>query len=95
MKKTHDAVATIGEWTDPESGRKVKRTLPIGAVFESSRGNLVLKLDAVPVSAEWSGWVALKPCAPALPPGRRMPPGMPAAPSTPPAESPEDDEAPF
>jgi len=62
MKMKYTAVATIGEYTDKATGKKAKRTLPIGAVFESAGGRLVLKLDAVPVSADWSGWVALKPC---------------------------------
>ncbi len=59
MRKTHDAVATVGTWTD-ETGKKNKRTIVIGALFESEHGRLVLHLDAVPVSRDWSGWVALK-----------------------------------
>lgn len=67
MKKTHDAIATIGNYIDATTGKKVKRTLPIGAVFESPQGRIVLKLDAVPVSKDWSGWVALRPCSTAHP----------------------------
>jgi hypothetical protein len=92
MKKTHDIVATVGEWTEPETGRKVKRTLPIGAVFLSSKGNQVVKLDAVPVGS-WSGWASLKPCAAPLPPGRRQPPGMPPAPTD--GEDEPEDDMPF
>lgn len=79
MNKIADAVATIRQWTD-EAGTKHKATLIVGALFESSRGNQVLKLDALPVARDWSGWIALRPCAPTLPPGRRASPGMPAAP---------------
>jgi hypothetical protein len=64
MTKTHDAVATIREWRDKETGNQRKQTLAIGAVFQSTKGNLVLKLDAWPISKDFSGWIALKPCAP-------------------------------
>ena len=84
MKKTHDAIATIGSYTDA-TGKKAKRTLPIGAVFESPLGRLVLKLDAVPVAAGWSGWVALKPSGPELPP---------VMPATPPEQPPGGDTMP-
>ena len=91
MRKTHSAMATVGTWKDPTTGKEMKRQLEIGAVFESNRGRLVLKIDAVPVSAEWSGWVSLKPCAPALPPDRQASPGMPPAPPEQPGENPDED----
>lgn len=94
MKKKFEAHATVSEWTD-EAGKKCKRTVQVGTVFESSQGRLVLKLEALPVSRDWSGWVSLKPCAPALPPGRRMPPGMPAAPEPITENTPEDEDMPF
>lgn len=73
-------MATVGTWKDPATGKEMKRQLEIGAIFESNRGRLVLKLDAVPVSSEWSGWVSLHPVAASLPPGRKASPGMPPAP---------------
>lgn len=72
----------------------MKRQLEIGAIFESNRGRLVLKLDAVPVAAEWSGWVSLHPVAPALPPGRKVSPGMPPAPPSAGGDA-QDDDIPF
>ncbi len=99
MTKKFDIVATVAEWTDKATGKKMKRTLSVGAVYESPRGNLVLKLEAVPVSRDWSGWAALKPCyQPAeerpLPPGRKVSAGMPPAPpATPQTEEDEDLDA--
>ena len=57
--KKYDAVATIGEYTD-RNGQKKKRYQNVGAVFENENG-LSLKLDAVPVSKDWSGWIAFYP----------------------------------
>lgn len=65
MIKTHECVATIREWKDKTTGTSHKSTLVIGAIFRSSKGNQVLKLDAWPLSRDFSGWVALKPCGPA------------------------------
>lgn len=55
-KKVYDAVATIGEYTD-RNGATKKRYLNVGSVFESDKG-LSLKLDAVPIGGEWSGWIS-------------------------------------
>ena len=79
MKKKFEAHATVSEWTDDE-GKKCKRTLHVGTVFESSAGRLVMKLDAVPTSRDWSGWLSLKSCVQPSAPGRRLPPGFPPAP---------------
>lgn len=97
MKKTHTAMATVGTWKNPVTGKEMKRQLEIGAIFESNRGHLVLKLDAVPVSAQWSGWVSLKPCFPELPPGRKVSPGMPGMPAAPDEEqdAEADEDRPF
>jgi hypothetical protein len=96
MTKIFDAVATIRQWTDKDTGTKHKATLIVGAVFQSSKGNQVLKLDALPLARDWSGWVALKPCAPVLPPGRKVSRGMPVAPAQDPQPAPHDeDEPPF
>lgn len=55
--KKYDAVATIGKYTDRQGNEK-KRYINIGTVFENDEGHLSLKLDSVPVSPEWSGWVS-------------------------------------
>lgn len=55
--KKYDAVATIGEYKD-RNGETKKRYVNVGSVFENDKGNLSLKLDAVPVGQEWSGWIS-------------------------------------
>jgi hypothetical protein len=57
MKKKYDAVATVGKYT-AKDGTEKKRYLTVGAVFENDNGNLSLKLDGMPVSPEWSGWIS-------------------------------------
>ena len=56
-KLIYDAVATIGKYTDKQGVEK-KRYLTVGKVFESENGGLSLKLDAIPVGLEWSGWIS-------------------------------------
>ena len=56
-KLVYDAVATVGEYTDKQ-GNKKKRYMTVGKVFESEGGGLSLKLDALPVVPEWSGWIS-------------------------------------
>ena len=56
MKKKYDAVATVGKYT--KDGVEKKRYLTVGAVFESDEGKLTLKLEGVPVSPDWSGWIS-------------------------------------
>jgi hypothetical protein len=96
MKRTHDLHATVAEWIDESTGKKCKRTVVIGSIFVSSHGNQVMKLEAVPLSRDWSGWVSIKPVAPALPPGRHQPRGMPPpAPLPDPNEPNPDEDIPF
>jgi hypothetical protein len=57
MKKKYDAVATVGKYTDREGNEK-KRYVTIGAIFEDDQGRMSMKLDAVPCSPDWSGWVS-------------------------------------
>lgn len=57
MKKKYDAKATIGKYRNAQ-GEEKKRYITVGAVFEDDQGRMSLKLDAVPCSPEWSGWVA-------------------------------------
>ena len=56
-KLAYDAVATIGKYTDKQGNEK-KRYMTVGKVFESEGGGLSLKLDALPVVPEWSGWIS-------------------------------------
>jgi len=55
--KKYEAVATIGKYTDRQGNEK-KRYLNVGTVFEDDQGRLSLKLDAIPVGQEWSGWIS-------------------------------------
>jgi hypothetical protein len=57
MKKQYDAVATIGKYTDKQGNEK-KRYVTVGSVFSDDQGRMSLKLDAVPCSPEWSGWIS-------------------------------------
>ena len=77
MKRRFEMLATVSEWTDPATGRKCKRTVPIGTVFESDNGKFSARLELVPVLPGWSGFVAFREVLPA---GRKVSPGMPADP---------------
>jgi len=57
-KIIHDVVATIGEYTDREGNTK-KRFQKCGAAFTNEDGQISIKLDAVPCSPDWSGWLSL------------------------------------
>lgn len=57
MRKKYDAVATVGTYRN-KAGEEKKRYITCGSVFEGDDGRLSLKLDAVPASPEWTGWVA-------------------------------------
>lgn len=59
-RPTHDVVATVGEYTD-QHGEKKKRYFNVGKAFTNDEGNISIKLDGVPVSPEWSGWLSLFP----------------------------------
>jgi hypothetical protein len=57
--KRYDVVAITGKYTDRQGNEK-SRFLNVGAVFENDRGNLSLKLEALPVgNPEWTGWLQL------------------------------------
>jgi len=58
-KKVFDVVATVGKYTDKQTGAEKKRYLTCGAAFEDDQGRLSIKLEAVPVGSEWSGWLSL------------------------------------
>ncbi len=59
-KRTHDLVANIGEYTST-TGETKKRRHNCGSVFLDEQGRMSIKLDAVPVSPEWSGWLSAYP----------------------------------
>lgn len=94
-RRTHDVVATIGKYT--HAGEEKKRYANVGSAFTDDQGRISIKLDTVPVSPEWSGFLSLYPVKdrPSEPPAanathsRRN--AQPPRPSTPP----EDDDIPF
>ena len=59
-KYSHDIVATVGSYVD-NSGQEKKRYQKVGAAFSDDEGRVSLKLDAVPCSPDWSGWLSLYP----------------------------------
>ena len=59
-KYSHDIVATVGSYVD-NSGEEKKRYQKVGAAFSDEDGRISLKIDAVPCSPQWSGWLSLYP----------------------------------
>lgn len=60
MRKYADLMASTGEFRDAE-GRKAKRWIRCGVVMRDDKsGALSVKLDAVPVTPGWSGWMAIR-----------------------------------
>lgn len=61
MHKYGDLMASVGEYFDARSGRQAKRTVHCGVVMRDDQsGKLSVKLDTVPVSPQWSGWLSVK-----------------------------------
>ena len=58
---THDVVATIGEYTDRETGLVKKRYHTCGKCFTDNEGRQSIKLDAIPAGPGWTGWLSLYP----------------------------------
>lgn len=56
MKKIRKAVATIGKYTDA-NGNEKNRYVTIGGLFKRDDNTLCMKLDSVPVGADFNGWV--------------------------------------
>lgn len=78
MKKIYSIFATVRTWKD-ERGNEHKARFECGAIFQSSSGALVVKIEALPCTKDFAGWLSTVPCV-ALPDGRRVPRGMPPAP---------------
>ena len=82
MTYTKDLIATVGEYKTKE-GEIKKRYQKCGALFEGDDGRQSIKLDAIPVSPDWSGWFSLY-----EPKERTAPVNKPSAPA-------QDDDVPF
>jgi hypothetical protein len=61
-RKIYQIMATISEWQDKQTGKRCRRTVSVGTVFEHAGGNLSARLELVPVHSGWSGWLAFQPC---------------------------------
>jgi len=57
-RKTHDAVVTVGKYKDAQGNEK-KRYKNVGCVFTDDQGRMSLKLDTIPCTPEWSGYISL------------------------------------
>ena len=60
-KKTHDLVATVGSYTDRQTGEDKKRFKNCGFAFTNDKGQISIMIDALPLSREWEGWLNLYP----------------------------------
>jgi hypothetical protein len=60
MTPKFHAIATLGTFTDKATGKKVKRYLTVGTVFESPNGKLFMRCDAQVVSPDWSGFLSFR-----------------------------------
>lgn len=59
-RPTHKILATVGKYKDNDGNEK-KRYVQCGVAFSDEQGRISLKMDAMPVSPEWSGWLQLYP----------------------------------
>ena len=57
MTPIKEAVAVVGSYTD-RTGAEKKRYQRVGTLFAYDDGNQVLKIDALPISKEWTGFVS-------------------------------------
>ena len=60
-KKTHDLVATVGSYTDRQTGEEKKRFKNCGFASTNDKGQISIMIDALPLSREWEGWLNLYP----------------------------------
>lgn len=54
----YEVMASNGEYKDREGNTK-KRWKQYGAAYEQDDGRLSIRLDAIPVGPNWSGWFQL------------------------------------
>jgi len=93
-KRTHDVVATVGRYKD-QSGEEKKRYVNVGSAFTDEQGRISIKLETVPVTPDWSGWLSLYPVKDKEQRQERPSNRPPARPERPEATEPEDDDIPF
>jgi hypothetical protein len=67
MTPKFHAIARLGSYTDKATGKKVNRYATCGTVFESPNGRLFMRLDSLPVSPDWSGFISFRDASPGAP----------------------------
>lgn len=60
MKIIHRLFATVGTYTDRNTGKTAKRQAQVGVVFESESGRLSMRLDLIPISPDWKGFISFR-----------------------------------
>ena len=61
MEFLGDILATVGKYKDRQTGEERKSFSKCGAAFKNEQGRIVLKIDTIPVTQEWSGWLTIYP----------------------------------
>jgi len=71
-KKTHDVIATVSRYK--VNGEEKKRVAYVGSAFmHEGDSRIWMKLDALPCSPTWSGWLSLYPVEERPPRGEGRP----------------------
>lgn len=60
MKIVHRLFATVGTYKDRTTGKTAKRQAQVGVVFQSDSGRLSMRLDLVPISPDWKGFISFR-----------------------------------
>lgn len=60
-KPIRKLVVKTGEYIDNVSGKNKGRWLQVGTLFKHDDGNLSIKLEAVPMSRDFDGWISVFP----------------------------------
>lgn len=60
MKIIYHLWATTGTYKDRSTGKSAKRQAQVGVVFQSEGGSLSMRMDTIPVSPEWNGFLAFR-----------------------------------
>ena len=53
--KTHDLCVGISKWVDRESGQERTQWMKVGAMFQNEKGNISIKIEAVPIGRNDDG----------------------------------------
>ena len=60
MRKYGDLLATVERWKTAE-GEVRKRRISVGVVMKDDQnGAMAIRLDLVPVSLDWIGWLSVR-----------------------------------